>query len=669
MHLRFFTSKKPLRFGIRLRMLLVTFAVSSLFVLYIALSTERQAERDRVHLREEMHLVAALSGARLDDHLGDIRQWLTALGGTMPLDPADASRNDATLRKLATQLPDNLSDISIWSADGNNIGSSSPTAPAMRTNVSDRAFFTDALHGPSLAFEAPVHLQQDGEWVAVFALRLVRDNQPTAVLSVSSRLLTLPRLLDPEGALPAGAVVTLIDTNGRIVTRSPEPERWIGQFAQIDRAGLLRRFAEGHGSTDLVALDGIRRVFGFARSRSRSLLVYVGIPVDTALAASHKSAQQSLALGVGLLIAGLVISAWVASRIARPLRQLSADAKLFGEGHFDHRSPVRTGSEMGMLAHTLNRMAAALQERTAAARQSAERLSLALEGSEQALFDWDIATNRVYYSARASVLRGGPNMETEVSPDDMRAFVHPDDIDRVLAALNEAIRGTVAVYEAEFRVLHADGTWIWLRSRGRVVERDAEGRALRLVGTDADISKRKAAEEELRQRAEFDVLTGLPNRALFNDRLAAAVDRAARSGKALALLFLDLDDFKAVNDSRGHEAGDELLKVAAKRLLGSVRTVDTVARLAGDEFTVILENLSDPTDADGVAAKLVDAMREPVRLGSGSVLVTVSVGVAVLGFAEIDPASLMRRADKALYEAKRRGRNRYAVSRAASAVV
>ena len=290
--------------------------------------------------------------------------------------------------------------------------------------------------------------------------------------------------------------------------------------------------------------------------------------------------------------------------------------------------------------------------------RSEERLSLALEGSGLALFDWDIVGDRIYHSAQASAMRGEPAAETTASAAEWRSFVHPDDMAAMRASLKAALAGVAPVYHAEFRVRkHAD-EWLWVRARGRVVERDAGGRALRLAGTYADITASKVAEDRLRYRAEFDTLTDLPNRALFVERLQQAIGRATHTS-TMALLFLDIDHFKTVNDTLGHEAGDQLLKVFASRMRDCVRQSDTVARLAGDEFTIVLEGLRDASDAAALANKLVETLRAPIALAGKLFEITTSVGVALWSPGDTDDAALLRRADAALYEAKRRGRNGY----------
>jgi diguanylate cyclase (GGDEF)-like protein/PAS domain S-box-containing protein len=290
--------------------------------------------------------------------------------------------------------------------------------------------------------------------------------------------------------------------------------------------------------------------------------------------------------------------------------------------------------------------------------RSEERLSLALEGSGLALFDWDIGADRIYHSAQASAMRDDLPVETTASPAELRSFVHPDDLDAMRASMKATLTGAVPEYHAEFRIRRRSGDWLWVRARGRVVERDAGGRALRLAGTYANINERKIAEDRLRHQAEFDTLTDLPNRAVFVERLRLAMRRASR-GSTMALLFLDIDHFKTINDTLGHEAGDQLLKVFATRMQDCVRQSDMVARLAGDEFTIILEGLRDSAFAKTLASKLVETLRAPIALAGKLFVITTSVGVALWNTGDTDDVELLRRADAALYEAKRRGRNGY----------
>jgi diguanylate cyclase (GGDEF)-like protein len=185
------------------------------------------------------------------------------------------------------------------------------------------------------------------------------------------------------------------------------------------------------------------------------------------------------------------------------------------------------------------------------------------------------------------------------------------------------------------------------------------GKAKDFVCIVRDASQRRKNEAEIRHRAHHDSLTGLPNRALLNDRLNIAFDLARRENHALALLFLDLDHFKEINDGLGHEAGDEVLSEVAKRLLSVVRASDTVARLGGDEFVVLLPAMTSASHCETVCRKLLDSLQADLVVKGVPLRVTFSIGAAVFPDHAQDIDSLMRYADEAMYVAKRSGRNGY----------
>jgi diguanylate cyclase (GGDEF)-like protein len=192
------------------------------------------------------------------------------------------------------------------------------------------------------------------------------------------------------------------------------------------------------------------------------------------------------------------------------------------------------------------------------------------------------------------------------------------------------------------------------------VERDANGLAVRAIGTSLDITGRKTDEEQIRQLAYYDTLTNLPNRRLLQDRLNQVLSQSRRFRRSLAIMFLDLDHFKLINDRFGHDAGDELLKEVATRLSECVRAGDTVSRQGGDEFVIILAEIRDSTDASRVADKIFKALERPVHIGDQEIIVNTSIGISVYSVDGADDAQeLLKKADNAMYAAKKAGRNRY----------
>jgi diguanylate cyclase (GGDEF)-like protein/PAS domain S-box-containing protein len=174
-----------------------------------------------------------------------------------------------------------------------------------------------------------------------------------------------------------------------------------------------------------------------------------------------------------------------------------------------------------------------------------------------------------------------------------------------------------------------------------------------------DVTERKQAEQRLVYLAQYDALTGLPTRALFHDRATHALARANREERLVAIMYLDLDHFKIINDGMGHHVGDELLKAVAKRITSSLRDVDTVSRLGGDEFAVILESIPHIDNATIVAEKIIDVMQEPFHVDGHEVHITISIGITLYPMDDKDLASLLKDADQAMYRAKQAGRNNF----------
>ncbi|OAS24611.1 hypothetical protein A5481_12755 [Methylobacterium platani] len=292
-----------------------------------------------------------------------------------------------------------------------------------------------------------------------------------------------------------------------------------------------------------------------------------------------------------------------------------------------------------------------------ALRTSEERLAFALEAGSDGLWDCDLATGEAWTSDRWWDLLGYAPGELASHTLTWRALVHPDDRGRVFAMLDEHLAGATPVFECEHRLRRKDGAWGWFLTRAKVVGRAPDGRALRLVGTHVDIGVRKEAEGRIAHMAAHDALTDLPNRTLFRERLRRRLAEVAGEGGSCAVLCLDLDRFKEVNDALGHLAGDALLRAVAARLQAGLGPGDSAARLGGDEFAVLVGSVAGPEAALARAQALIREIGRPVQLGGQPTEIGASIGIAVAPAHGTDEEAIFRRADLALYKAKAEGRN------------
>ena len=282
-----------------------------------------------------------------------------------------------------------------------------------------------------------------------------------------------------------------------------------------------------------------------------------------------------------------------------------------------------------------------------------KRWEFALEGAQYGVWDWDIQTGKVFFSPRWKEILGYKEDEVGDTLDEWNNRIHPDDKTESNADLSRHFSGETPYYKNECRVLCRDGTYKWILNRGKVMLWSKNHKPLRMTGTCQDIDEQKLSEEMIWKQANFDTLTGLPNRRMFYNRLEQEIIRADRDKYSLALFLLDLDRFKDVNDTLGHDAGDLLLQEVGRRISDCLRNSDTVARLGGDEFAIILPEINDSTNIEDLAQKLINKIEEKYLLSDKNIHISCSIGITLYPGDARDIETLIKNADQAMYVAKK----------------
>jgi diguanylate cyclase (GGDEF)-like protein/PAS domain S-box-containing protein len=321
-----------------------------------------------------------------------------------------------------------------------------------------------------------------------------------------------------------------------------------------------------------------------------------------------------------------------------------------------HASPLygRGGEHAGFVGSLEDITAETEAVRELGAREAEYRM-LAENSSDFLARHAPDGTYRYASPASLAITGYAPEELIGTSPFDLVADDDREAVDEYSQRLVEHDAPATVAY----RLRRKDGQLRWLETTARAVRDEAGVREL--VSVTRDISDRKEAELELSHAALHDALTGLPNRALFHDRLGLALRRTERRSGAVAVLFCDLDRFKVVNDSLGHDAGDRLLVDVAKRIGAALRPADTVARFGGDEFTILCEDIAGEIEAATIAQRIVDVFRDPFLLEDGEVFLATSLGIAIARGADDRAEDLIRDADAAMYRAKERGKGRYEI--------
>lgn len=288
-------------------------------------------------------------------------------------------------------------------------------------------------------------------------------------------------------------------------------------------------------------------------------------------------------------------------------------------------------------------------------RMTLEQLESVLRTTTDGIWNWDLKTNEIEFSERFKNIFGDSILKVQDPASELSKLIHPDDLQNVMKLMNDHFKNSTP-FQIEFRLKMKNDEFLWVYATAEVI-RDAEGDPIRMIGSIRDVSERKSSEEKITYMAYHDVLTGLPNRMYFYDRLTFSIKNANKNGHKLAVLLFDLDRFKLINDSYGHPIGDRLLKFVAQQLMDNTPAANTVARLGGDEFIILIPRIIDEEEALSYGNMILEILKVPFVDDSLEFFITGSLGISIYPNDGEDRDLLIKHADIAMYRAKSVGRN------------
>lgn len=362
------------RSSIGLRLALLALALGLPFVVYVAGNAASQASHARAEAKQHALSLARLFAVRANDYISHLAHTLTLVGYGATMNPSAVAGNEAFLGRIRGDLPRAISNVAIWTLDGRNIGALDRTNLTPDVTIADHGYFRRALATGELAVEGPRISRIDGRPIVVFA-RSVHgtDGRAIGVVTVSARLGELHWLLDLRDAAPPGTVVSIINADGVVLARNIDPARWIG-VSMIDSKDVRAHIAQREGVDETFGADKIPRIAGYTHTERAPWHIFVGMPADEALSTARSNLVETVFYGSLSLLLGALFAARLGRRIARPLRTLARDAMLLARGDLSHRSAVAGNDETGVLAATMNRMAALIEERTHALQDQTDAL-------------------------------------------------------------------------------------------------------------------------------------------------------------------------------------------------------------------------------------------------------------------------------------------------------
>lgn len=604
--------------------------------------------------------VSEITASDTESYLHD-RQLVLARIAERPLVRGlDPERCDPILNDYR-DFDSNLSNILVMNANGDVICSAIDMPVNNKINYASSPNFNRVMKEDRFIYGYPSFGKISKRWVLPLAYPI--HNTQGDIIGVMGAAVDLEKYESITGktSINNGIIVTLVDQHGRIISRNQDPAHWIGKdMAQHPFFRYVSKVKSG--SAQMTGFDGREMVYGFSRLPDIGWYALAGMPTDLALLHARLTAIRDGSLILVIFIITTIIGIYVARMIERPVRKIAMAADAITSGHIETRLHPEGPLEIAEISNQMNTMLDVRQAANKTIQQSEEHMRLAMEAAQMGSWEIDLESEKISYSDSYAELFGHDDLPDFISIKSWLDKIYPSDRDNVEAALEKTIRDKEP-YSIEFRIVHADQSIRWIASRGRLIF-NRQGKPEKLIGISMDISERRASDEQMRYLATHDPLTGLVNRREFENHVEETLKQARKQNSQHAMLYMDLDQFKIVNDTCGHIAGDELLRQLATILNTRVRESDTLARLGGDEFGMLLKNCPLQN-----AVKVAEEIRHVINefrfvWKDKNFNIGVSIGLVAITDNSMSLEQVFSAADAACFVAKDHGRNRVHVHHA-----
>ena len=648
--------------SIRTYLLLLAFAIMLPFLLLHTYIVYYQAQQEIQTEKNMLASLAHLAAGDAEHFMADAKLVLLRLAERPELRSLDPIQCETFLRLFPCGNP-NFCSISVVAASGKLICTVAESGLPVADVTKNQDWLHKVIETNSFVISEPIVDKEHSRDIILLGQPL-RDSQhkTVGVVAIAVDLLQYDsvhyKTALENAQLPPGSVVTIVDTAGSVIARWPNAEHWVATNAS--NVPIVKHLLGNSDSSTLQArgMDGINKLYGVADIRNTNWHLYTGIPASVLLTPLHGVILQNIILGLITAILATVLALYLSGLISNPIRSLSRLALDNVDGHI-RTHPIDTGPyEIIELGRSFNEMLLAREKAVYALAEEKERAEITLASIGDAVITTDAIGNVTYLNPVAEQLTGWNSMQARGLP----LFKVANFIDLVSGkplrkTLEQAIENGYLVSVRDNAVLVNRHGQEYAIADCAAPIRDQQGVLIGTVLVFRDITKTQELTHKLSWQATHDALTGIYNRVEFERRLKDAIASAKQDNLQHALLYLDLDQFKIVNDTCGHAAGDELLRHLTALLQEEVRGVDVFARLGGDEFGVLLENC--PLDQ---ALRIAEEFRETIQdfrlsWNSKSFSIGVSIGVVSITVDSGDGVNVLSAADAACYAAKEKGRN------------